>query len=71
MKKKKRNKLAFALEKAAKVIEKHFVAPAPTMDDAKQILRDLRKIATKPSRSKAGGKASRSHRKPGRGLKRK
>jgi hypothetical protein len=71
VKKKKKNKLDFALEKAVKVIEKHFAAPAPTIDDAKQILRDLRRMATKPSRSRANPKASGSRRKASRRLKRK
>ena len=65
MKKKRKNRLNLALEKAAKVIEKHFVSPTPTIDDAKQILRDLRKIAKKPSRSRG------NRRKVARRLKRK
>ena len=71
MKKKRKNRLDLALEKAAKVIEKHFVSPTPTIDDAKQILRDLRKIAAKPSRSRGNPKTSQSRRKVARRLKRK
>ena len=68
---KKKNKLNSALEKAAKVIEKHFVDPAPTVDDAKSILRDLRRLATKTSRSTKRGKKARIRGKTGRRSKRK
>jgi len=43
----KKNKLRSTLEKAAKLIDRHFIAATPTVADAKEILQDLRKLTSK------------------------
>ena len=67
----KKNKLRSALEKAAKLVDKHFIAPTPTMGDAKKILKDLHKLTKKTLRAQAHKKATGTRRSAGRRSKRK
>ena len=59
----KKNKLRSALEKAATLVDKHFIAPTPTIGDAKEILKDLRKLTKKTRRAETRKRAGRSKRK--------